>query len=234
MTKSDKRDPMEPFDDISRRHVMTGTSALVLGWSGIAGVSSIKRRDKPWPVTRWLLSSPDTMQKPPGYSHVVEVTGPGRTIYFAGQLGIDKSGKMGSDAREQMEIAFQNVKAALEFGGRDIFRHRQGQQLHRRYRYQYRSLPRSTGHVPQHVRATGKYSDWCAAAGSARRPFRNRSSCSDAAEVTPGVGQILSSASALAPGGPRCSLLHCVPISWGGMGVFNRAVGTRLPNAKQA
>jgi hypothetical protein len=56
------------------------------------------------------FSSPDTMQKPPGYSHVVEVTGPGRTIYFAGQLGIDKSGKMGANARDQMEIAFANVK----------------------------------------------------------------------------------------------------------------------------
>src|ERR1700719_718822 len=59
------------------------------------------------------FSSPDTMQKPPGYSHVVEVTGPGRTVYFAGQLGIDKSGRMGANAREQMEIAFENVKAAL-------------------------------------------------------------------------------------------------------------------------
>jgi len=59
------------------------------------------------------FSNPDTMQKPPGYSHVVEVTGPGRTIYFAGQLGIDKSGRMGADAREQMTMAFENVKAAL-------------------------------------------------------------------------------------------------------------------------
>jgi enamine deaminase RidA (YjgF/YER057c/UK114 family) len=48
-----------------------------------------------------------------GYSHVVEVTGPGRTVYFAGQLGIDKSGNMGANAREQIEIAFENVKAAL-------------------------------------------------------------------------------------------------------------------------
>ena len=63
------------------------------------------------------FSSPDTIQKPPGYSHVVEVTGPGRMVYFAGQLGIDKSGKMGADAREQMEIAFQNVKAALDSVG---------------------------------------------------------------------------------------------------------------------
>jgi enamine deaminase RidA (YjgF/YER057c/UK114 family) len=38
--------------------------------------------------------------------------GPGRTVYLAGQLGIDKSGKMGT-AREEMEIAFENVKAAL-------------------------------------------------------------------------------------------------------------------------
>ena len=59
------------------------------------------------------FSNPDTMQKPPGYSHVVEVTGPGRTVYLAGQLGIDKSGRMGANAREQMEIAFENVKAAL-------------------------------------------------------------------------------------------------------------------------
>jgi 2-iminobutanoate/2-iminopropanoate deaminase len=59
------------------------------------------------------FSNPDTIAKPPGYSHVVEVTGPGRTVYFAGQLGIDKSGKMGANAREQIEIAFENVKAAL-------------------------------------------------------------------------------------------------------------------------
>ena len=63
------------------------------------------------------FSNPDTMQKPPGYSHVVEITGPGRTVYFAGQLGIDKSGRMGANAREQMEIAFENVRAALAFVG---------------------------------------------------------------------------------------------------------------------
>jgi enamine deaminase RidA (YjgF/YER057c/UK114 family) len=43
----------------------------------------------------------------------VEVMGPGRTVYFEGQLGIDKSGKMGANALEQIEIAFENVKAAL-------------------------------------------------------------------------------------------------------------------------
>jgi enamine deaminase RidA (YjgF/YER057c/UK114 family) len=32
------------------------------------------------------FSNPDAIAKPPGYSHVVEVIGPGRLVYFAGQL----------------------------------------------------------------------------------------------------------------------------------------------------
>ena len=57
--------------------------------------------------------NPDTIAKPPGYTHVVEVTGPGRMVYFAGQLGIDKSGKMPADFRGQAAQAFENLKAAL-------------------------------------------------------------------------------------------------------------------------
>jgi 2-iminobutanoate/2-iminopropanoate deaminase len=59
------------------------------------------------------FSNPDTIAKPPGYSHVVEVIGPGRLVYFAGQLGMDRSGKMGANVREQIELAFENLKAAL-------------------------------------------------------------------------------------------------------------------------
>ena len=55
--------------------------------------------------------NPDTMAKPPGYTHVVEVTGPGRTVYFSGQLGIDKSGKMAPDFQGQVVQAFENLKA---------------------------------------------------------------------------------------------------------------------------
>ena len=54
------------------------------------------------------FSNPDAIAKPPGYSHVVEVIGPGRLVYFAGQLGMD-----GANPREQMELAFQNLKVAL-------------------------------------------------------------------------------------------------------------------------
>jgi enamine deaminase RidA (YjgF/YER057c/UK114 family) len=59
------------------------------------------------------FSNPETIAKPPGYSHVVEVTGPARIVYFAGQLGVDKSGKMAASVREQIELAFVNLKAAL-------------------------------------------------------------------------------------------------------------------------
>ncbi len=65
------------------------------------------------------FSNPPTMAAPRGYSHVVEVNGPGRTIYIAGQLGYDAAGKQGADFREQTTLVYQNLKAALEsVGGR--------------------------------------------------------------------------------------------------------------------
>jgi enamine deaminase RidA (YjgF/YER057c/UK114 family) len=88
----------------SRRHIVAGTVTLaIMGATSPAFAQSTDR--SPNMPDNIRFSNPDTMQKPPGYSHVVEVTGPGRTVYFAGQLGIDKSGKMGTNAREQMEIA---------------------------------------------------------------------------------------------------------------------------------
>lgn len=57
--------------------------------------------------------NPPTISKPPGYTHVVECTGPGRTIYIAGQLGFDLSGKLPADFRGQTVQAFENLKNAL-------------------------------------------------------------------------------------------------------------------------
>ena len=57
--------------------------------------------------------NPDTIAKPPGYTHVVEVTGPGKTIYIAGQLGFDVAGKLADDFHAQAMRAFENLKAAL-------------------------------------------------------------------------------------------------------------------------
>ena len=57
------------------------------------------------------------MAKPGGYSHVVEVERPGRTIYIAGQLGYDSAGKQGADFREQATLFYENLKAAVESVG---------------------------------------------------------------------------------------------------------------------
>jgi 2-iminobutanoate/2-iminopropanoate deaminase len=60
--------------------------------------------------------NPGTLSKPPGYSHVVEVTGPGRIVYVAGQLGIDQQGKVvgaPGDFQAQAVQAFENLKIAL-------------------------------------------------------------------------------------------------------------------------
>lgn len=60
--------------------------------------------------------NPESLSKPPGYSHVVEATGPGRIVYIAGQLGLDRSGKLvgaPGDFGAQAEQAFENLKNAL-------------------------------------------------------------------------------------------------------------------------
>lgn len=60
--------------------------------------------------------NPPTLYKPPGYSHVVEVKGPGRIVYIAGQLGFDAQGNLvgaAGDFRAQATQAFENLKMAL-------------------------------------------------------------------------------------------------------------------------
>lgn len=67
--------------------------------------------------------NPDTLYKPPGYSHVVETTGPGRTVYIAGQLGLDKQGNLvgaPGDFRAQAVQTFENLKDALASVGADF------------------------------------------------------------------------------------------------------------------
>jgi enamine deaminase RidA (YjgF/YER057c/UK114 family) len=68
------------------------------------------------PVNKPRFINPDTIAEPPGYTHVVEVTAPGRIVYIAGQLGFDRNGKMvgePGDFRAQAVQTFENLKAAL-------------------------------------------------------------------------------------------------------------------------
>jgi enamine deaminase RidA (YjgF/YER057c/UK114 family) len=66
------------------------------------------------------FSNPKTLAKPPGYSYVVEASGPARIVYFAGQLGVDMDNKFvgaAGDFRAQCAQAFDNMARALEAAG---------------------------------------------------------------------------------------------------------------------
>ena len=64
-------------------------------------------------------SNPPTLSKPTGYTHVVEVTGPAKTVYISGQIALDKEGTVvgAGDMKAQAEQVFRNLQAALEAAG---------------------------------------------------------------------------------------------------------------------
>ena len=66
------------------------------------------------PIHRFV--NPPSIAKPGGYTHVVEATRPGRLIYIAGQLGLDRDNRLAggpNDFRAQAEQTFVNLKNAL-------------------------------------------------------------------------------------------------------------------------
>ena len=66
------------------------------------------------PIHRFV--NPPSIARPGGYTHVVEAVGPGRLIYIAGQLGLDRDNKLAggpNDFRAQAEQTFVNLKNAL-------------------------------------------------------------------------------------------------------------------------
>ena len=95
----------------SRRDILSSvvTAAAVTGAAAPAlaqGTTSANLR----------FINPSTIAKPPGYTHVIEVTGPGRTVYIAGQTGRDATGKLAGAPGEfgaQATQAFENLKHAL-------------------------------------------------------------------------------------------------------------------------
>jgi enamine deaminase RidA (YjgF/YER057c/UK114 family) len=62
------------------------------------------------------FANPKTMPAPRGYTQVVETTGPGRTIYLSGQLGMTPAGAFAGvpgDFQAQATQCFENLKAGL-------------------------------------------------------------------------------------------------------------------------
>ena len=64
-------------------------------------------------------TNPPTLSKPTGYTHIVEVTGPVKAVYIAGQIAFDKDGAIvgPGDMKAQAEQVFKNLEAALAAAG---------------------------------------------------------------------------------------------------------------------
>ncbi len=72
------------------------------------------------PANPLRYSNPDGMTKPTVYSQVVEVNGPHRIIFIAGQTGVDSNGKAAQGFRAQAMQVFENIKTALNSVGGDF------------------------------------------------------------------------------------------------------------------
>jgi 2-iminobutanoate/2-iminopropanoate deaminase len=70
-------------------------------------------------VTHIRRTNPPALSKPTGYTHVVEIIGPGKIVYIAGQVAADKDGKVVGerDMKAQTEQVFRNLEAALKTAG---------------------------------------------------------------------------------------------------------------------
>jgi reactive intermediate/imine deaminase len=64
-------------------------------------------------------TNPPALSKPTGYTHIVEVTGPAKTIYISGQIAYDKDGNLvgAGDMKAQAEQVFKNLEIALTAAG---------------------------------------------------------------------------------------------------------------------
>jgi len=64
-------------------------------------------------------TNPQELSTPTGYTHVVEVTGPAKTVYIAGQIAFDKDGKVvgAGNMKAQAEQVFKNLQTALAAAG---------------------------------------------------------------------------------------------------------------------
>jgi 2-iminobutanoate/2-iminopropanoate deaminase len=62
------------------------------------------------------FKNPPALGKPNGYTHVV-IVNQGKLIFIAGQVGMDRDGKVSSDFATQARQAFSNIQAALAAAG---------------------------------------------------------------------------------------------------------------------
>ena len=114
MTTKQKK-PSNPAA-LSRR-ALVRTAVTAAAAAGVAAPASAQSpaQGKPGSNTRFI--QPGGTYQAPTYTHVVEVTGPGRLIYTSGEQGRDKDGKLAPDIRGQSVQVLENIKTALAAGG---------------------------------------------------------------------------------------------------------------------
>lgn len=95
----------------SRRSVVTSAVAAAAS-AGFFAAAAGQSTSRGTPAHLRFVQ-PDTIFKTTTYTHVVEVTGPGRLVYTSGEQGRDPDGKLPPDIRGQSMRAFENIKAAL-------------------------------------------------------------------------------------------------------------------------
>jgi enamine deaminase RidA (YjgF/YER057c/UK114 family) len=97
----------EPFT--SRRDLVAAAVTIAAAGAAAAGGGSAQAQTP----ANLRFSNPPGLSRPPTYSHVVEVDGPHRTVYLAGQTGADASGKVAEGFRAQAVQVMENIKTAL-------------------------------------------------------------------------------------------------------------------------
>ena len=80
-------DAMTDQSDTSRRDFV----AAAVTMAAIAGAAADAQAQTP---SNLRFSNPPGMSKPPSYSHVVEVNGPHRTVYLAGQTAATPTARL--------------------------------------------------------------------------------------------------------------------------------------------
>src|SRR5262249_2839344 len=91
----------------SRRDFVTAVTAITAAGAAAAGSAQAQAG------ANVRHSNPVGMTQPTTYSQVVEVSGPHRLVFVAGQTGVDASGKAAKEFRAQAMQAFENIKTAL-------------------------------------------------------------------------------------------------------------------------
>jgi enamine deaminase RidA (YjgF/YER057c/UK114 family) len=97
---------------VSRRSIVTSAAAVAAS-AGLIASASGQGGPSGTPPSHLRFVQPETIFKTTTYTHVVEVTGPGRLIYTSGEQGRELDGNFPTDIRGQSIRALENIKAAL-------------------------------------------------------------------------------------------------------------------------